>query len=262
MVNIDRVYQRVLVLTNKEQRGYITPQEFNLLANQAQMDIFEQYFYDLNQFRRLNGNDTVHSDMITMLEDKISFFEQTLDGVETTQLQTVQLEPGFIGFRLPDNLYRIQQVRIGSTICEKLNVKDFNEVRFSPLTRPTRSRPIYRVRQGNIITINIGNFFTGGNGVPAPGGNVNLSNPFDDTGAGLIRIDMIRRPALASWGFTVVNGTAIHNQGNSQNFELHPSEETDLVIKILSLAGITIKDQGLYQMGLGEDNKSIQQEKS
>jgi hypothetical protein len=45
MVNIDTVYQRVLAFANKEQRGYITPQEFNLFANQAQMEIFEQYFY-------------------------------------------------------------------------------------------------------------------------------------------------------------------------------------------------------------------------
>ena len=50
MVNIDTVYQRVLAIANKEQRGYITPQEFNLFANQSQMDIFEQYFYDINQF--------------------------------------------------------------------------------------------------------------------------------------------------------------------------------------------------------------------
>ena len=56
MVLIDTVYQRVLAIANKEQRGYITPQEFNLFANQAQMNIFEQYFYDLNQFRRLPGN--------------------------------------------------------------------------------------------------------------------------------------------------------------------------------------------------------------
>ena len=48
-VNIDTVYQRVLAFANKEQRGYVTPQEFNLFANQAQMDIFEQYFYDINQ---------------------------------------------------------------------------------------------------------------------------------------------------------------------------------------------------------------------
>ena len=48
---------------------------------------------------------------------------------------------------------------------------------------------------------------------------------------------------------------------NHQDFELHESEETELVLKILTLAGITIKDQGLYQIGAGEDNKSIQQEK-
>ena len=40
MVNIDNVYQKVLVLANKEQRGYITPQEFNLFASQAQLEIF------------------------------------------------------------------------------------------------------------------------------------------------------------------------------------------------------------------------------
>jgi hypothetical protein len=47
MISIDTVYQKVLALANKEQRGYITPQEYNLFADHAQMEIFEQYFYDL-----------------------------------------------------------------------------------------------------------------------------------------------------------------------------------------------------------------------
>ena len=38
-ISIDRVYQKVLTFANKEQRGYITPQEFNLFADQAQMEI-------------------------------------------------------------------------------------------------------------------------------------------------------------------------------------------------------------------------------
>mgnify|MGYP003640912004 CR=1 FL=1 len=42
MISVDTVYQRVLALANKEQRGYVTPLEFNLLANQAQLLIFEQ----------------------------------------------------------------------------------------------------------------------------------------------------------------------------------------------------------------------------
>ena len=49
-VDVNTVYSRVLAIMNKEQRGYVTPQEFNIYANQAQMDIFEQYFYDVNQF--------------------------------------------------------------------------------------------------------------------------------------------------------------------------------------------------------------------
>ena len=75
-INIDTVYQRVLAIANKEQRGYITPQEFNLFANQAQIEIFEQYFYDINQFGRLHGNDTEYSDMLNILNEKISVFQR------------------------------------------------------------------------------------------------------------------------------------------------------------------------------------------
>ena len=75
-VSIDTVYQRVLAIANKEQRGYITPQEFNLLANQAQMQIFEQYFYDLNQFERIPGNGESFADPIEILEEKIALFDQ------------------------------------------------------------------------------------------------------------------------------------------------------------------------------------------
>ena len=74
-VSVDTVYQRVLAILNKEQRGYVTPQEFNLFANQAQLDIFEQYFYDINQFGRLPGNSTEFSDMLNILNEKINIFE-------------------------------------------------------------------------------------------------------------------------------------------------------------------------------------------
>ena len=52
-ININDVYQTVLVITNKDNRGYITPEEFNRLADQAQNEIFESYFaresgYELN----------------------------------------------------------------------------------------------------------------------------------------------------------------------------------------------------------------------
>ena len=49
-ISVDDVYKTVLLILNKEQRGYITPDEFNKTATQGQLDIFEQYFDDLNVF--------------------------------------------------------------------------------------------------------------------------------------------------------------------------------------------------------------------
>jgi hypothetical protein len=87
MISIDTVYQKVLALANKEQRGYITPQEYNLFANHAQMEILEQYFYDLNQFKRRPGDSSEYADIITILQDKISQFESYAVGLLISQWQ-------------------------------------------------------------------------------------------------------------------------------------------------------------------------------
>ena len=72
MINVDTVYQTVQALANKEQRGYLTPQEFNLFANQAQADIFEQYFYDLNALRGARPQERQVGDSVTFLQHKIN----------------------------------------------------------------------------------------------------------------------------------------------------------------------------------------------
>ena len=75
MISIDTVYQRVLAITNKEQRGYVTPLEFNLIANQAQVLIFEQYFYDLDQAKRITmSDDSSFSDMTELIKNKLTDF--------------------------------------------------------------------------------------------------------------------------------------------------------------------------------------------
>ena len=73
-VSVNKVYQKVLAIANKEQRGYITPQEFNLYADLAQKEIFEQYFYNINQMNRMPGNSTEFSDQLYILEEKIAPF--------------------------------------------------------------------------------------------------------------------------------------------------------------------------------------------
>ena len=96
-ISVDTVYQRVLAILNKEQRGYLTPVEFNLLANQAQMSIFEQYFNDISQFSRIPGNDTEFSDPLENLHEKIEFFQK--DGAMTFSSSNG-------GWSLPADVYK------------------------------------------------------------------------------------------------------------------------------------------------------------
>ena len=85
--------------------------------------------------------------------------------------------------------------------------------------------------------------------------------PSKDQDVDRVLISYIKRPALANWGSTVINGVALYNQNNSQHFELHDSEETELVIKILTLAGIAIEKPNLTQVAAGLQGAQIQQEK-
>jgi len=230
MINVDRIYQRVLTLANKEQRGYITPQEFNILANQAQMDIFEQYFYDLNQFKRTPGNDTVHADMVNILEEKISIFEVT---------GSLNLTNGVGALAALRNFYRLSSIRDRNIFFEFVTKKEARLFQLSPLTMPNSERPVHTLDLANHKVELIGR------------------TPLT------VSVDYIRTPTLVNWTYVVVGEKALYNASANdvKDFELHPSEETELVLKILTLAGFALKDPNLLQIAAGEDVKNIQQEK-
>jgi|21_taG_2_1085346.scaffolds.fasta_scaffold02834_3 hypothetical protein len=229
MVSIDTVYQRVLALANKEQRGYITPQEFNLFANQAQMAIFEQYFYDANKIGRVPGNDTEYSDILNYLEEKIHFFEAERSvGINSSRT--------FYNLQSVSDPYKIGNVSRNGFTCEKINAHQIKEINRSPLLKPTISRPVYVLKDDYKLYV----------------------YPLD---ADVILINYIKKPITVNWSSYLISGSETYDSTNSVDFELHPSEETKLVIKILGLAGITLKDPALYQAATTEDNKNIQQEK-
>ena len=78
-INVDTVYKTVLLILNKEQRGYMTPDEFNKVATQVQLEIFESYFDDLNQQLRVPDNDSEYADRIKNLDTKLSIFKAIND---------------------------------------------------------------------------------------------------------------------------------------------------------------------------------------
>lgn len=232
MVSVDTVYQKVLALANKEQRGYITPQDFNLFANQAQMEIFEQYFYDTNIARKSQGNDTVYADVDDMLEEKLQIFE-TVDTASTAP-SIPSYYPNVHG-----DMYRIHELNFKGIKAEILNTKDFNSCQNGgPLLRPTNSRLVANIRNNKISML---------------GSNNASVTPTE--------IYYFRAPQKVNWTYVVINKNAMYDANPStQDFELHSSEENQLVNKVLTLAGLANQQPELMKAGHGMDMATKQQQ--
>jgi len=226
-VNIDTVYQKVLNFANKEQRGYITPQEFNLFADQAQKEIFEQYFYELNQFARAPGNSSEYSDITDNINEKIAVFETT--GISTN---------------LASNLYRLGTVSVAGREVEEVQPNDLMYMNNSAISKPTSDRRVYVRTGGNAIEVS-----------PLLPNN-NLIVP-------TVNYTYTRQPFKPSWGYVVVNSKAMHDPSPNKttNFELHASDEGELVYKILKYAGLSMKRDDIARGGQGLESLQQQQEK-
>ena len=77
---INSVRNTVLAVANKNNYGYISPQDFNLYCLQAQMDLFEDYFYQYNNWiNRENArtSGTGYADIVKGLEEVIDTFSSS-----------------------------------------------------------------------------------------------------------------------------------------------------------------------------------------
>lgn len=77
---INSVRNTVLSILNKNNYGYISPSDFNLFAKQAQLDIFEDYFYQYNyQLNKENArmSGTGYADITKGYGEVINIFSET-----------------------------------------------------------------------------------------------------------------------------------------------------------------------------------------
>tara|TARA_R100000935_G_scaffold51459_1_gene77924 strand:+ start:530 stop:1504 length:975 start_codon:yes stop_codon:yes gene_type:complete len=100
---INTVRATVLSIANKNNYGYITPSDFNLYAKQAQLDIFEDYFYQYNswiikQNARVSGSE--YADILKGLVEVIDSFSETR-GLTTSGINL---------YNLPANYYLINKI--------------------------------------------------------------------------------------------------------------------------------------------------------
>ena len=231
-ISVDTVYKTVLFILNKQQRGYMTPEEFNKVGAQAQLEIFEKYFEDLNQLTRIPQNDMDYADRVAYLDDKISIFKN----VEEKELGSET------SFALPNNTHIIGTITSNDIELQRVSRNEYYNIIKSPLTKPTLSYPIYLLESSKVKV--------------SPSSIAEVS------------YDYIIRPVEPEWNYTVGSvGQFIFNATDAVNnksidFELHNSEQVELILRVLSYAGIIIGDPNIVQAAASQVQQANINEKS
>jgi hypothetical protein len=248
-INVDTVYKTVLLILNKEQRGYVTPNEFNKIATQVQLEIFEKYFEDLNQQLRVPENDSEYGNRVKNVDEKISIFKtiQSLAPswiVGTNEFNIVQ-SPATITptvHRVGTVIYKDEQE------LEKVERNDWLRLNMSKLTRPTADYPMYLYEDNKII-------------IQPP--NLIQINPVTGAIVDEFSLAYVRKPANVNWAYTVLtNGAYSYNSASSQDFEIDDTDQTEVILRVLMYMGIVIRDPQIVQAAAQQATMEEQNQKS
>ena len=241
---INSIRNTVLSIINKNNYGYISPSDFNLFAKQAQLDLFEDYFYTYNfQINKENArrSGTGYADIKKGLAEVIEFFSVSAD---LTHIATNT-------FTVPtaattgSDYYLINKVLFNNGTklkeMEKVTHTKITMLNNSLLTAPNETFPAYTL-EGDVIT----------------------AYPTTIDANGEVNCQYFRYPKDPKWTYiTLASGTPVFDstQADFQDFELPLSDEPYLVAKILEYAGISIRETEVYQFGKTEETQNIQEEK-
>jgi hypothetical protein len=246
-VNINTVYTTVLYILNKEQRGYITPSEFNSLAVQVQNEIFESYFPNGNQLNRQNQNNTQNdTEFFNMFKDtayKLYPFERDASFTYNTINGGWYFNNLNLIFKIGEIISTYNGQPQNNSITQLVSKKDFDKITRSKLTAPTKKYPIAFTTQS---TSNI---------TPFSNSVLLLKvDPLPDS----LNVNCVFKPTDPQWGFTPgAMGQYIYSPATSVDFELDISEQTNLITNILKYAGVVVNDATVIQVA-EQEAKSVE----
>ena len=238
---INSVRNTVLAIINKNNYGYISPSDFNLFAKQAQLDLFDEYFYNYNEQineenARLSGTGYANIKL---------GYEEVIDPFSVTEFLTQKTLNTSTYFLPSTNTTGSDYYLLNKVLCfsagnllgqaEKVSHNKITLLNNSLLTTPNTTFPAY-TQEGDSITI----FPT-------------TINSGQD-----VQAQYIRYPKDPKWTYvTLFNGEPLFDQtaADFQDFELPKDDANDLVAKILQYAGVSIREREVIQYGLTDEQQ-------
>jgi hypothetical protein len=242
MISINEVRNVVLQLLNKNNRGYITPEEFNNYCKMAQLSIFEELFDDYNkninkQNRRLTNSE--YANLPKNIREQIDIFAEYSTESNFTY-NTVTNVWSFTGtdFYRTENISLVTKANSVKKDVEEVNKSELNNLLNSNIIAPTTTYPAY-VKIGNVYRL----------------------FPLVSTLDYYLEMFYIRKPKDPKWTYVNVQGNPIYNPSatDKQDIELHQGLFDRLVVKVLLYCGISIREDQVIQIANNEDMKNEQQ---
>ncbi len=219
-INVNTVYTTVLSILNKEQRGYLTPDEFNKIGTQVQLEIFEKFFEDYNQYIRMPKTDVEFASRMDRIRQEFQVFEKTATASAVALSKYTE----------PTDLHRFGSAfwDVATTRPEIgiVSERDYQQQILSPILQPSNDFPIATYKDNKLRV-------------------------YPEATAPAVKdvvFNYIKKPAGVAWGFTTnAVGAYIYNAGTSVDFQISSMQQTEVILEILKYAGIIIRDPQVIQ---------------
>ena len=232
---INSVRNTVLSIIDKDNSGFISPLEFNLYAKAAQLEIYQEYFDNHRiavSAKNLRRGSKGVFDEVKDIRHKLDIF--------TVKNNSLSLVSGTTNrYTLPTNLYMVDTVLCGNDIAEEVSKTEFYYLAQANLASPSDKYKIY-TRFGNELEVS-----------PVLASVTYLCLVY------------YRKPLDPKWTYvSTTAGDPIYNASatDHQDFELHPEEETQLIVKILRYAGVSIRAEDVVNTAENQDVKEFEKE--
>ena len=236
-ISVDTVYRKVLAILNKESRGFLTPDEFQRIGSQVQLDLLDKAFHDYNRAiakESTGRGGQGYADIPKKIQDRIDSFYATSSVTLTSGVGTLPTFYNIINISTDSRLIAIERV-------EKAKLSFLLS---SPLTTPSTTFPVYYIT-GSTLTVN-----------PSSITSIDIdyvSVPVDPIWA-------YTTDANGAFTYTTTTGSTVTPTTGYVNFILHPSSEVDLILGVLRYAGVIIKDPSIIQTIGAETTQKVQLE--
>jgi hypothetical protein len=227
---INNVRNTVLTILNKENRGYLTPEQFNSYARYAQQNIFNQYFSEYTNMVAMKNARRLSSDY----GDRVRELQASIERFTTV----VTLSKVGDSYPKPIDLFKPLSLRYNGKVIDEVSVSKEMYLDAANLSGPSELYPVF-VDKNNKYFI----------------------KPSTLTGAA--ELVYVRTPSEPKWTYVMVADNPIFNPSalDYQDFELGADDEVALVLEICKLAGVTIREAEITQAAIGLDNQNIQKDK-